>query len=167
LVLLPLLFAALGILVAFYRFILPISWTADYDKDRYTQIRSTIDADQQHLLGKSLDEVTTKLSLKGIPWDDVSLQEPLHGQARMYHFRGFAFLVELDLLPRGLTPQDRKPWASSDLDRGGVLWLARLRPYVRIDGISDPKERMQEWRKAEHEESERGSGNEKRGAEQR
>jgi hypothetical protein len=46
-----LLFVACGIGLALWTLGLPLSWTADYDRGRYREIRRMIDADPQHLLG--------------------------------------------------------------------------------------------------------------------
>jgi hypothetical protein len=156
LLVLTLLFVVSGLWLALRSFGLPLSWTADYDKESYTQIRRAIDADQRHLLGKSLDEVTKEFSLEDVPWDDGSFQQP-PGMYRIYHFRGFAFYVTLELLPAGITPNSDKPWSSTgeELQRHGVLWLADQSPFVLIDGISDRKERMKRYWKAIDEECER------------
>jgi hypothetical protein len=144
-----LLFVACGIGLALWSLGLPVSWTADYDGKRYTQICSAIDADPKHLLGKSFDEISRKLGLEDVPWDDAAVQqEP--GMFRIYHFRGFALYVTLERLPAGITPDSRTPWTSTgkELERHGVLWLAHQYPCVKIDGISDGKERMKRYWKA-------------------
>jgi hypothetical protein len=152
-----LLFVLLGICFAFWCLGLPPSWTADYDKDRYTQIRKAIEADQQHLLGKSLDDVSKELSLEDVPWDDDDSFQRAAGTYRIYHFRGFALYVTLELLPAGITPRsiERGSYTEAELQRHGVLWLAHQYPFVRIDGIRDGKERMKRIRKAVDEECER------------
>ena len=96
-VLLSLLFVVSGSLFALWRFGLPLSWTADYDRDRYNQIRRAIDADPKHLLGKSFAEVSKEFNLEDVPGDDVTINQPFNGQFRIYHFRGFAFYVSLEL----------------------------------------------------------------------
>ena len=70
----------------------PTSWTADYDEQRYTEIRAAIAADPTHFVGKSLDEVTKALKLADVPWDDSTVKQPL--MSRLYHFRGFASTSE-------------------------------------------------------------------------
>jgi hypothetical protein len=156
LLVLTLLFVVSGIGLAFWTLGLPLSWTADYDRDRYTRIHRAIQADPQHLLGKSFDEVAKEFSLEGVPWDDGAFQQP-SGMFRIYHFRGFALYVTLELLPAGITPNSPKPWSSTveGLQRHGVLWLAHQDPVVRIDGISSRKERMERYWKAIDEECER------------
>ncbi|MHB8902481.1 MAG: hypothetical protein ACYC6Y_27280 [Thermoguttaceae bacterium] len=156
LLVLTLLFAASGVGLAVWVQGLPTSWTADYDKERYTQIRGAIVADTNHLLGKSLDEVTKALSLEDVPWDDSAVQrEP--GMNRIYHFRGFALHITLQLLPPGITPDSNQPWSANgeELRRHGVLWLAHGQPFVQIDGINDRQERMKRFWKAVDEECER------------
>ena len=145
LLVLTLLFVVSGIGFALWSLGLPLSWTADYDKDRYTEIRRAIEADPQHLLGKSLDEVTKTFGLENVPWDEsYSFQAP-PGENRIYHFRGFALYVFLS----GVTPHNEYQSSSTgaDLQRHGVR-LEHFRPYVRIDGISDGKERMKRYWKA-------------------
>lgn len=116
--------------------------TTEYDKDRYDQIREAIHqapgarrGDPQHLRGKLLDELTKELSLDGIPWDDISFQEPVGGSTRLYHFRGFALCV-------CLTRDD------------GVLRLDDRSTFVKIDGVADGKERMRRIREGRAEECE-------------
>ena len=135
---------------------LPLAWTADYDKERYTQIRRAIDADPQHLLGKSLDEVTKEFNLEEVPWDDAAVQQE-SGMFRIYHFRGFALYITLTRLPVGITPDSKRSWTASglDLQHHGVLWLANQYPSVHIDGISDGKERMKLYWEAIDQECER------------
>jgi hypothetical protein len=151
-----LLFVACGIGLALWSLGLlglPAEWTADYDGERYTEIRRAIDADPQHLLGKPFDEISRKLRLEDVPRDDAAVQqEP--GMFRIYHFRGFALYVTLERLPAGITPGRRTPWTSTgeELERHGVLWLAHQYPFVRVDGISDGKERMRRFWKAVEEE---------------
>ena len=142
---------ACGIGLALWSPGLPLSWTADYDRERYTEIRRAIDADPQHLLGKPFDEISRKLRLEDIPWDDIAIQqEP--GMVRRYHFRGFALDVTLERLPAGITPDRKMSWTATgeELDRHGMLWLAHQYPCVRIDGVSDRKERMRRfWKEVE------------------
>jgi len=150
------LFLVSGIWIAVWKLEFPLSWTADYDKERYTQIRRVISDDQTHLLGKSLDEVSKAISLENVSWDDAAFQQP-SGMYRIYHFRGFAFHVTLEILPVGITPDSNTRWSSTEqeLQRHGKLWLAHQYPFVRIDGISDGKERMKRYWKAIDEECER------------
>jgi hypothetical protein len=161
LLVLSLLFAVSGIWLALRNLSLPLSWTADYDKERYNQIRRVIEADPQHLLGKSLEEVTKKLRLEDVPWDDFGIQQLL-STTRIYHFRGFALYVHLQLRPPG-TPKSNKRWEWADFQSHGVLWLANWKPFVRIDGISDAKERMKQFWKAADEECERVNAEMKQG----
>ena len=150
------LFVACGIGLALWSLGLPLSWTADYDRERHAEIRGAIDADPQHLLGKPFDEVSRKLRLEDVPWDDIALQrEP--GMVRLYHFRGFSLDVTLERLPAGITPDRKTPWTATgeDLDRHGVLWLAHQYPSVRVDGVGDRKERMRRFWKVVEEECER------------
>lgn len=155
LLVLTLLFVVSGIWIAVWNLQLPVSWTADYDKERYTQIRRVIADDQQHLLGKSLDEVSKAISLENVSWDDGGFQQP-SGMYRIYHFRGFAFYVTLEALPVGIKPDSNTPWSSTEeeLQRHGKLWLADQYPFVQIDGINDGKERMKRHWKAIDEECE-------------
>jgi len=144
-----LLFAASGIGLAVWNLGLPPSWTADYDKERYTQIRAAIAADKQHLLGKSFDEVSKQFDLEGVPWDDASVQQSPPCQYRICHFRGFAFYVTVDLqLPTDSPVSKQGGYTGEDLQRYGVLRLAHQYPVVRIDGLNDRQERMKRFWKA-------------------
>jgi hypothetical protein len=135
---------------------LPPSWTADYDRERYAQISNAIKADKQRLLGKSFDEVSKQFGLGGICWDDASFQQAPPTQYRIYHFRGFAFHVTVDLqLPENSPVRQKGSYTFEELQRHGVLRLAHQRPFVRVDGIHDGKERMQRFWKAIDEECER------------
>ncbi len=153
---LTLLVIACGIGLALWSLGLPLSWTADYDRGRYAEIRWTINTDPQHLLAKPFEEVSRRLRLEDVPWDDISLQE-LPGTVRLYHFRGFALEVTLRRLPAGITPDSTARWTASveELDRHGVLWLAHQYPVVRIDGVGDRNERMRRFWKEVEEQCER------------
>ena len=139
---------------------LPLSWTADYDKDRYNQIRRAIEADPQHLLGKSLDEAAKELHLENVRWDDFSFQE-LNTATRIYHFRGFALYLPLQFLPARMTPNGNEGWSRANLKRPGKPWLNGWKPFVEIDGIRDGKERMYRHAKAFNERLEREAEEEK------
>lgn len=134
---------------------LPLSWTADYDKEKYMQIRTGIAADKQRLLGKSLAEVSKQFDLEVVPWDDASFQQMPPHQYRIYHFRGFAFYITVDVeLPKGLPVKNQQD-TSEELRRYGVLRLAHQYPFVRIDGLDDRQERMKRFWKVIDEECER------------
>lgn len=151
LVLTPLVLAC-GVGFALWIVGLPLSWTADYDRARYAEIRRAIDADSQHLLGQPFDEVSRRLRLEDVPWDDVTFQEPC--TVRLYHFRGFSLVVTVTSLPAGIPPARKGPWAPTDeeLSRPSVLWLAYQYPALQIDGIGDRKERMRRiWKRVEEE----------------
>jgi len=153
LLVLTLLLAASGMGLAVWDRGLPTSWTADYDREGYTQVRGAIAADLKHLLGKSFDEVTKALNLKDVPWDDGSVQQA--GQYRIYHFRGFAFYVNIDReLPED-SPLRKVLHTGEELQRYGVVRLAHQNPYVRIDGLNDRQERMKRYWKAVDESCER------------
>lgn len=157
LLVLTLLFAASGFIwfaVWAVLFGLPPTWTnIDYDKERYRQIRNAIAADPKHLLGKYLDEVTKSLSLEDVPWDDASAGVQHMGQFRIYHFRGFALYVTVDLPPpRDLPVSKKRRYAEEDLPRPRLTYSP---PRVRIDGLNDRQERMKRFWKALDEECER------------
>ncbi len=153
-IVLTLLFFLSGIAIGLWSIGLPLSWKAHYDTARYNQIRTAIEADPQHLLGKSLDEVTKELRLEGVPWDDFGFQE-LYSATHIFHFRGFALYVHLQFLPAGTTPNTIRLSDWADLKRPGALWLADWKPFVKIDGISDGKERMNQYVKEFNERLER------------
>ncbi len=115
----------------------------DYDKARYDQIQTVINNSTNKLLGKSLDEVSGLLSLKGVHWDEAYTNYPL-GEARIYHFRGFYLSLHLEILPRGITPSKREGFSyiEPELHKTGVRWLAAVNPFVRIDGLTEPAKRM-------------------------
>jgi hypothetical protein len=121
---------------------LPSTWRVDFDRNRYVEIHDAIKADKSHLLGKSFDEVSKRFGLESVPWDDASFQGP-NGSYRIYHFRGFAFYVTVGLeLPDDSPLRKGGGYTGEDLRRYGVLRLADQYPFVRVDGINDPKERM-------------------------
>jgi hypothetical protein len=146
---------------------LPSTWTVDFDRNRYAEIYGTIKADKQHLLGKSLEEATRAFGLDNIPWDDGAFQQE-SGMFRIYHFRGFALYITLNRLPAGITSNSNQPWRSTgeELQRHGVLWLAGQIPFVRADGINDPKERMKRYWHAIDEECIRINAEMKKNSEQ-
>jgi hypothetical protein len=141
----------------------PLFWTtADYDKARYWQIRYAIAADPEHLLGKYLDEATKALNLEDVPWDDATDGTNYPGQFRIYHFRGFALYVRLDVPPPRDLPVSKRRWYAEDypLPRPRLTYPP---PRVQIDGISDGKERMKVFWKAVEESCERTNAEMNRG----
>ena len=125
----------------------PPSWTADCDRERYAEISLAIKSDENHLVGKSLDDVIGQLRLENVPWD-IGFTMKVDGEYRIYHFRGFALYIDARLFPPGITPNSGQRWTCSaeELHRDGVLWLDHLYPSVQVDGITDPNERMrQHW----------------------
>ena len=114
-----------------------------YDKVRHDQIETCINSRTNHLLGASLDEVSNLLSLRQVPWDAGYTSYPL-GEARIYHFRGFYLYVHLEILPQGTSPTNRNSFSFTEpeLRKNGVRWIAAFRPFVRIDGITNPAVRM-------------------------
>ena len=85
-----------------------MSWIYDYNKERYTQIKRAIEADQQHLCGKSFDEVAEELSLQDVPWDNFDIQQgPERTSCVSTIFEAGALYVTLEILPAGITPQSR------------------------------------------------------------
>ena len=157
LLVLTLLLAASGYigLVAWSGFFgFPPTWTtADYDKQRYQQFRTAIATDPKHLLGKPLDEITKALSLEDVPWDDASVQQGW--QHRMYHFRGFALVLDVDRELPAESPLRGGAYTQEDLQRYGVLKIAHQVPALRIDGVNDRQERMRRFWKAFEEECDR------------
>jgi len=115
----------------------------DYDKARFEQIQTVINSSTNKLLGKSLDEVSDLLSLKGVPWDTGYTSYPL-GEARIYHFRGFYLYLHLEILPKDVTPSKREgfSYTEPELRKNGVRWLAAFDPFVHEDGLTNRAERM-------------------------
>jgi hypothetical protein len=130
----------------------PRAWSVDYDWETHSRIEAAIQADPQHLLGRSLDDVSRQLGLDRVPWDEEPSQLPPPGECRLYHFRGFALSIALESLPAGITPEHPRPWNFTDEERArpGVLWLAHWAPSLRIDGVADRAERMRRyWKQLE------------------
>jgi hypothetical protein len=123
------------------------SIAADYDTQRFDQIARAIAADKNQLLDKSLDEVTKLLGLEKVSWDEGYTNYP-DGELRIYHFRGFYLTLHLELLPPGINPRRKASYSTQGLERSGVRWLAAFNPFVKVDGITDSKERMKEYWKA-------------------
>lgn len=115
----------------------------DYDKTRYDQIEALINSSTNHLLGKSLDEVSDLLSLKGVPWDTGYTSYPF-GETRIYHFRGYYLHLHLEILPKGTSPTNHLgvSFTEEELQKSGVRWLAAFYPFVRVDGLTNRVERV-------------------------
>ena len=115
----------------------------DYDKTRYDQMETLINSSTNHLLGKSLDEVSDLLSLKGAPWDAAYTSYP-SGEARIYHFRGYYLYLHLEILPKGTSPTNHLgvSFTAEELQKSGVRWLAAFYPFVDVDGLTNRAERM-------------------------
>jgi hypothetical protein len=129
---------------------LPSTWYVDFDRDRYIEIHDAIKADKNHLLGKSFDEISKQFRLENVPWDDVAFQRGPNDSFRIYHFRGFAFYMTLEWA----RPKDglKRSYTMKEVRQYGVLRLAYFFPFVRADGINDPKEWMKRhWDKIEEE----------------
>lgn len=160
--------AALVILSIASRFVLlptlPSTWRVDFDWNRYVEIHDAIKADKSHLLGKSFAEVSQRFGLESVPWDDASFQHGPTDSYRIYHFRGFAFYVTVDLeLPDDSPLRTGRGYSGEGLRRYGVLRLAHQYPFVRADGINDPKERMKHYWDAIDEECARINAETERG----
>jgi hypothetical protein len=118
----------------------------DYDKRRCDQMQRAIDSSANKLLGVSLENAASLLSLKNVKWDEGYTSVP-RGQLRVYHFKGFYLLLSLQVFPRGITPESRGQFSvnASELRTNGVWWVANFYPALDIDGIEDPKERMSNY----------------------
>jgi hypothetical protein len=124
-------------------------WGADakYDKTRYDQMQRTIDGSTNKLLGISLPDASRLLSLENVKWDEGYTSIPF-GQLRVYHFKGFYLLLDLRVLPRGITPGSDYSFSvrgDSELRSNGVWWVTDFYPSLHIDGIDAPKERMSNY----------------------
>ena len=128
---------------------------------RYKRIESMIEADPQHLLGKSFDEVSKELGLEDVPWDECTLSGMRGCENRMYHFPGFYLHVTVEYRLSGSTPDSIRQQITANNMSGahftppGVLWLAHQEPFVRIDGIRDSKERIERFFREANEEAQR------------
>ncbi len=120
---------------------------------RFHSIDAVIEADNKHLLGKSLKEVCDLLDLNEVPWDEGYGG---YHEMRIYHFPGFFLMLELELLPPGITPTSRQPYSFTDagLKKDGVRWLASQYPALQADGVYDRKERMELYWKGVNDEFE-------------
>jgi len=143
LLVLILLLAASGVGLVVWSVGLPLSSTADYDKERYRQIYFSIAADPTHFRGKYFDDAIKALRLDDVPWDDIALQRP-PGMQRIYHFRGFALHISLEDLPPGITPAKNYRTVTPNGEYPPIIGVLRLRhqPGVEIDGLNDRQERM-------------------------
>jgi hypothetical protein len=118
-----------------------------YDKARFVRMRSIIAGSTNKLLGVSLADASKLLSLDHARWDEGYSSVPL-GQLRIYHFRGFYLLLDLEVLPRGMTPDQPQSFSSSsdsDLRSNGVWWVANFYPSLHIDSVKDPRKRMSNY----------------------
>ncbi len=145
---------SIGLAVWSRLFGFPPTWTtAEYDKQRYQQIRAAIASDPKHLLGKPFDEIAKALSLEDTPWDDATFQEGW--EHRIYHFRGFSLCIDIDRVLPAVSPLRSGSYTESDLQKYGVVQLAHQYPALRIDGLNDRQERMRRFWKAIDEECDR------------
>jgi hypothetical protein len=124
-------------------------WIIDCDRERYFQIGNALDADTDHLYGKTLDEVTKELGLENVPRDDVPTSNV--DPCRIYHFRGFALYLTLESLPAGLTREMMKGrvLTEEEVRRPIVCWIARYRPFILPDGVRYREQRMKNYRDSE------------------
>ncbi len=152
---------AIGLLLALLLLLFAAAWWAminHYDRARYNQIDELIAADGDHLLGRSLAEVSGLLGLEDVPWDLGYTNSP-DCEMRIYHFRGFALYIHLQILPPGVTPNTVNNYSLSetDLRRSGVRWVWGFYPFLKTDGIADRKARMaQYWVEVGHGLAEKG-----------
>jgi hypothetical protein len=120
---------------------------SSYDQTQFDRMQSTIDGSTNKLLGVSLTDASRLLGLDGARWDEGYTSVPL-GQERIYHFRGFYLLLSLQILPRGMTPDQPRSfgWSSdSELRSNGVWWVADFYPALHVDGLDDPQMRMSNY----------------------
>ena len=132
-----------------------VYWARErYDRDRYWQIKDAIHADSTNFIGRRLDEVSEKLGLEAVRWDEgYSNWGHGLGEERVYHFRGFSLWISLEILPEGMTPNGDHSGLSIDgetikkLKCSGVRWVWGFTPSVHIDYLDDPNERMKQYGK--------------------
>jgi hypothetical protein len=113
-----------------------------YDKPRYDKMQRVIDGSTNKLLGISLADAAKLLSLDNAKWDDGYTSRP-HSQLRVYHFRGFYLLLDLQDFPSDASPDHAQAF-SSDSERSSNRgwWVANFYPSLHIDGLNDSKKRM-------------------------
>jgi len=110
-------------------------------------MRSVIDTWIEGSKGKTLmvpfAEAERQLSLEGVKWNEAYTNVP-HGEARIYHFRGFYLDLELN---KSL-PDNPPEWTSEDLEKRGQWYVYHFHPALFIDGLDDPEQRMNRYRAA-------------------
>jgi hypothetical protein len=121
------------------------------DDKRRREIETAINADPKKLLGTTLADVTKRLKLEKVSWDKGYTNYP-NGEMRIYHFPGYYLGIHLVLLLSGITPNSHKSYSTStdELHRNGIRWLDGFYPFIRVDNLSDPKERMKRYWKEVH-----------------
>jgi len=114
-----------------------------YDKGRYESMQHVIETGQSNMLGMPFTNAARLLSLEGVAWDRGYDNYPL-GEWRLYHFRGFYLGIHLEVRPPGITPASTQQFSFQDayLRQTGVWWVGQWRPYLKIDNLTDPKQRM-------------------------
>jgi hypothetical protein len=131
---------------------LPLSWVMDCDSASYYRINKVIAADPKHLGDRRLYDVIPQLGLEDVPWDDGNMQN-LAGSCRIYHFRGFALIVNLEYMRPGVTEDIllERGTPEEKFQARDLLVLNRYQPpFTMLDGIKTREERMRRyWASAE------------------
>ena len=100
-------------------------------------MQRAIEGSTNKLLGLKLADVSRLLSLEGVPWDKGYTSVP-DSQLRIYHFRGFC--LEMEVTKR--LPDRPAMWTSDELDRRGEWYVDYFYPSLRVDRLTDTKQRM-------------------------
>ena len=121
-----------------------------FDKTRYNKMRHVIQGSTSNMLGMTFADASRLLSLEGVNWERGYDNYPL-GEWRIYHFRGFYLGLHLSVRPQGvLLGQGYSITNEPELRGNGVWWVDSWKPFLQIDKLTDPKQRMSNhWAKVE------------------
>lgn len=124
----------------------PLTWVFDYDREAHDRIVAAIASDPQKLCGQRLYDVTRKLGLENVPWDDGNVQN-VAGSYRIYHFRGFSLRLSLDYWGQGITEEIlmARGKSAEQSPARDLLRLSSFYPFVWVDGIRTREERMRQY----------------------
>ncbi len=121
-----------------------------FDKTRYDTIQRVIAGTSNNMLGMRLTDASRLLSLEGVRWDRGYDNYPL-GEWRIYHFQGFYLGLHLSVRPQGVRLGEEFSITNEpELRSNGVWWIDSWRPFLEVDKLTDPKQRMtNHWAKVQ------------------